>query len=123
MWAQLINTGLGLWLMITPSLLFYNSAGADSAHIVGPILVTFSVTSLWECTRVLRKYNYPFALWLLLAPWILDYNNSFSAMNDMGVGLLILVFSSIQGKIEKRYGGGWSALWKDEAYMKKNQSK
>ena len=121
MWAQLANTFLGLWLMIAPSVLMYNPAGSNSAHMIGPVVITFSITAMWECTRGMRKWNYPLAVWLILAPWILNYDDSLAAANDMALGLLIIVFSSIKGKIENKYGGGWPSLWKSETYQKENQ--
>ncbi|MCM8570833.1 hypothetical protein NE848_15660 [Gramella jeungdoensis] len=111
MWARFINTALGLWLMITPGIFQYSSAAADNGHILGPVIVTFSVVAMWEATRVVRKWNFPVAIWLLAAPWILGYENTIAIVSDMGVGVLVLIFSSIRGKIEKNYGGGWSSLW------------
>lgn len=113
MWARFINIALGLWLMVAPGILQYSPAATDNGHIIGPIIVTFSVIAYWEATRVLRKWNYPFAIWLLLAPWILGYDNTFAIINDMAVGMLVLIFASFGGKIKKSYGGGWSSLWKE----------
>ena len=112
MWPRIINSLLGLWLMIAPGILQYSPAAADNGHIAGPVIITFSVVAIWEATRVLRKWNIPVAIWLLVAPWILGYDNTIAIISDMGVGVLVLIFSSIKGKIEKDYGGGWSSLWK-----------
>lgn len=118
MWAQIINTILGLWIMIAPGILGYSSIAADNGHIVGPIIVTFSIVSLWEATRSVRKFNYPFAIWLLVAPWILGYSETSAIISDMAVGVLVIILSSVQGKIENSYGGGWSVLWKDNSSSK-----
>lgn len=77
MWAKFLNIFLGLWVMVAPGILGYSSAAADNGHIVGPIIVTFSVISLWEATHVLRQWNYPFAIccflplgyWDTTMPW------------------------------------------------------
>lgn len=114
MWARLINTALGLWLMIAPGIFQYSPAASDNGHIAGPIIVTFSVVAIWEATRLVRKWNFPIAIWLLAAPWILGYENSIAIISDMGVGVLVLIFSSVKGKTERNYGGGWSVLWKNE---------
>ncbi len=112
MWAKIINIFSGLWLMVAPGILGYGSAAADNGHIVGPIIITFSVVSLWEATHAVRKWNYPFALWLLLAPWILGYSDVLAIGSDMGVGVLVIFLSSIEQKIKNSYGGGWASLWK-----------
>ena len=97
--------------MVAPGFFDYSQAAADSGHIVGPIIVTFSVVAIWEATRVVRKWNYPAGIWLLIALWVLGYDSTIAIISDMGVGVLVLIFASIQGKIEKSYGGGWSSLW------------
>ncbi len=113
MWAKIINIILGIWLIVAPSILGYGSAPSDNGHIVGPIIVTFSVIALWEASHGVRKWNYPFALWLLLAPWILEYDYALAAGSDMVTGILVIIFSSFKQKIENRYGGGWVSLWKE----------
>ncbi|WP_207388429.1 SPW repeat protein [Gramella sp. KN1008] len=118
----MINTILGLWLMISPGIFQYSSAAADNGHIAGPIIVTFSIVAIWEATRVVRKWNFPVGIWLLAAPWILGYENTLAIVSDMSVGVLVLIFASIPGKIEKSYGGGWSSLWqKNPEHIQKSK--
>lgn len=116
MWAQIINAILGLWLMAAPAVLGYSNqtTTADNAHIVGPVIVSFAVISWWEATRVVRLYNVPLGLWLLLAPWILNHESTAAIINDSIVGLLVLGLSFVQGKIESTYGGGWAATWRKD---------
>ena len=115
MWAQAINSLLGIWLMAAPGIINFGNKAADNDHIVGPVITTFAVISLWECTRVTRTYNIPLGAWLLMAPWMLGYESTFAIVNDMMVGGLVILFSFVKGKIEKRYGGGWSAVWKSDS--------
>lgn len=98
--------------MAAPAVLGYNSAGTDSNHIAGPIIATFAIVSLWEATSAVRKFNYPCGIWLLLAPWILGYDQALHIANDMVCGLLVLIFASISMKITGSYGGGWKVLWR-----------
>ena len=112
MWAQGLNTLLGLWLMIAPSVLTYGQTAADNGHITGPVLIMLSVVSYWEATRNLRKVNYPVACWLLLAPWILNYESTYALLSDSATAVLVFIFSSVKGKIDNNYGGGWRSLWK-----------
>lgn len=112
MWAQIINTALGLWLMISPAIFGYGGRAADNAHIVGPLIATFSISAMWECTRLLRKWNYVPAIWLLLAPWVFYYGHNLALTNDTACGILVIIFSSFKGKTDTRFGGGWASLWK-----------
>ena len=114
MWAQAINVLIGLWVMVAPGIFDWGPSATDNGHIVGPVIFTFSFTSLWEVTRGVRKANYPLAVWLLIAPWILGYSSNAAIISDMAAGILVIIFSSFQGKITQHFGGGWSSLWKDE---------
>ena len=119
MWAQVINAILGIWLMAAPGIFGFSKTMADNDHIVGPVIATFAIIAFWECTRVVRTYNIPLGAWLLLAPWVLGYDNTIAIVNDMVVGGLVIGFSLVKGKIEQRYGGGWSAIWKSNALHQK----
>tara|TARA_Y100000815_G_C13274529_1_gene474406 strand:+ start:440 stop:793 length:354 start_codon:yes stop_codon:yes gene_type:complete len=112
MWAQIINTFIGLWLMVAPKILGYESVSGDNGHIIGPLVITFSVVSYWEATRDVRKSNYALGLWLLLSPWVLNYDQNSAIISDMAAGILLLIFASVQGNIKGRYAGGWSSLFK-----------
>jgi hypothetical protein len=111
MWAQIINTLLGIWLMASPGIFNYKSSGADNNHIIGPIIATFALVACWEATRALRKLNIPLGLWVLAAPWILGYQEPFPIINDMACGVIVITLATIRGRISGSYGGGWSVLW------------
>ncbi len=111
MWAQIINTVLGIWLMASPAILSYGQTGADNAHIVGPLVVTFAFVACWEVTRSLRVVNVLTGLWLLAAPWVLGYEYALPIINDMVVGALVIILALVEGRIEARFGGGWKSLW------------
>ena len=116
MWAQIINTLLGIWLIASPAVLGFSEDKtiSDNAHIIGPLIATFATIAWWEATRVVRYYNVPLALWLLLAPWVLNYEPTAAIVNDMLIGAAVLGLSFVKGKVEGTFGGGWSAIWKKD---------
>jgi hypothetical protein len=114
MWAQIVNAILGLWLMASPELLGFDNPVADNDHIVGPLISSFAIIAIWEATRVVRLYNVPLAIWLLIGPWLLGYEETGASLNDMLVGLFVLILSFVKGKISQRFGGGWSAIWRSD---------
>lgn len=116
MWAQVINALLGIWLTASPAILgLEDKTISNNAHIIGPVVASFAIIAWWEATRVVRLYNVPLGLWLLLAPWVLGYENPAAIFNDILVGAAIVCFSFIKGNIEGSYGGGWSAIWKKDS--------
>jgi uncharacterized membrane protein YdjX (TVP38/TMEM64 family) len=120
MWPRFINMLIGLWLMSSPGLLNYDSAATDNGHIIGPILATFSAIAIWEATRNVRIWNYPLGVWLLLAPWILDYTYLTAILSDMIAGVIIIILCSIKGKVKQSFGGGWRALFKKKSNPQQN---
>lgn len=109
---QWINTLAGLWLMTAPSVLNYGSNASDNGHIVGPVIVTFSVIAMWDCTRNTIRWNIPLAIWLLIVPFLLDYTNFSACLSDISAGVFIFILSIKEIKAGKNYNGGWSYLWK-----------
>lgn len=41
------------------------------------------------------------------APWILGDYPGEAMLNSLAVGVLMIAFALVRGKIEKSYGGGW----------------
>jgi hypothetical protein len=112
MWSAILMSLLGIWLMIAPGLLDFKKEISDNAHIVGPLIATFSMIAIWECTRNVRMFNLPLAIWLLAAPWIIQYENSTALINDYAVGISLIFLSLVRRKRKRRFGGGWPAIWK-----------
>ena len=89
--------------MVAPSALETEAAIADSDHLVGALIVTFSVIAWAEVTRGLRWLNATLGLWLIAAPWFLAGGTSMSTGNDVAVGLLLLLTSLPRGTVHEYY--------------------
>ena len=109
--------------MIAPALLDYDRNISDNAHIIGPLIATFSLIAVWECTRNVRFLNLPLAFWLLLAPWILNYENSIATVHDSAVALAIVLLSFVRPRRKHRFGGGWAAVWRSDTPHSKQARK
>lgn len=82
---------------------------ADSDHLVGALVVTFTVTALAEVARPVRFINFAFGLWLIIAPWLLEGASSTAAWASVIAGLLLIALSVPRGTIRQRYGD-WGKL-------------
>ena len=111
MWPRIINIGLGVWLMAAPAILGYGGAGRTNDVIVGALSATSAIVSLSEVMRPMRWVNVAMGVWLLVAPSYLGYGYS-PIGHRMFVALLMLSSALVRGRIESRFGGGWSALWR-----------
>jgi len=111
---QLINVALGLWIMIAPATLNYGRPASTSDFIVGPLVASFACIALWEATRPVRWLNLPLGLWLAASPWLLGHPSSAHA-NSVVIGIGVAILSCLGGRVRQRFGGGWSALWRQSA--------
>ncbi|HYF68412.1 MAG TPA: hypothetical protein VD884_09755 [Ohtaekwangia sp.] len=112
MWAQIINTLLGIALMALPNTFEYSGSAADNDHIIGPLVVSFAIIGISGCTRTVAFYNIPLGIWLLLAPLILGYDDPLNFYVDMGCGIAITLLAFVRRHTSNQYGGGWSVVWK-----------
>ncbi len=105
-WTLLLSIAIGVWLTFTR--LSFNSGGAmaNSDHLIGALVVTFSIIALAEVGRAIRVINIPFGIWMIAAPWLLSGATSpLAAWNGVISGLLLIVLAAPRGTIRNSYAG------------------
>jgi len=112
MWARVVNTILGIWMMVVPSVLRYEKVAANNAYIFGCVIATIAIIAMAESVRNVRWLNLFMGLWLVVAPWILTFENSTNILNDTIVGLLVAGLSFVKGRIKEKMDGGWIKIIK-----------
>ena len=113
MWAQVINTVLGVWLMVAPAVLGH--AGEPLGKFdrgIGPAVAAVSFVAVAQISRSVRWLTVPLAAVLVIAPWFLDAPTA-SKLNSVAVAVAMLVLAPIGRPDQRRYGNGWSTLWRD----------
>jgi nucleoside-diphosphate-sugar epimerase/uncharacterized membrane protein len=104
-WNLWLSALIGAWLMAAPSVLGLSGAAADSAHIVGALVVTFAVVAFAEPARLARFLNVLLGAWILLAPWLLAGGTPAWPWASAVTGLSLIILSLRRGPVEDRYGG------------------
>lgn len=104
-WTLLAAMALGVWLMLSPTVFGTTGLMADSSHLVGSLVVSFTVIATGEPARAIRFLNVPLAAWIVVAPWLIGGVPTIAVINAMVVGALVVVCSVPRGPIEDRYGG------------------
>lgn len=102
----LASCAIGIWLTFTR--LTFGSFGtmANSDHMVGLLVVTFSIIAFAEVARSVRFLNVPAGLWLIIAPWLINGSaSSLASWSSVIAGLLIVGFAIPRGSIKNSYGG------------------
>lgn len=107
----ILNIVIGLWVMVSPSVLPASASMADSNHITGPLIMTFSVVALWEVNHSIVKANIAAGAWLLVSfivfadvPWEAIVSNAVA-------GIAVILLSLVKRKRKTNYGGGWRSLF------------
>lgn len=103
-WNLLLCTALGVWLMLSPSVLGYGAPLANSDYLVGALVITFSVVAMGEIVRSVRFVNILLGAWIGIAPFIFQEPVGPVMLNALGCGSLIILFSIRKGKIMNTYG-------------------
>lgn len=90
-----LNFLFGIWLIISPYILGYQTSQAKWQSVVAGILVAilaavryFSPTQVWA-----SWVNAVIGLWMIIAPFATDYQATSSYWNQVIFGILILLVS------------------------------
>ena len=103
-WNLWLCALIGAWLMASPTLLGLAGGVADSTHIMGALVVTFSVIAFAEPSRHVRWLNVLSGLWVLLAPWLLAGSTPAWPWISVATGIALITLSLRCGPIEDCYG-------------------
>lgn len=95
---------IGGWLMISPTFITAQSLALNNFYFSGALVVTVSFISFAQVSRSVRLLNLLFALWLLVAPFVLVGFNILSALNAILSGIALGLFTIKRGTINTRYG-------------------
>jgi len=100
----ILSSFLGVWIIFSPFIFGYKNSIADSDHLVGALVVTFSVIAMGEIVRYIRFVNILLGLWIILAPFLLEGSTKAIIFNALVCGILLILLSFRKGKIMSRYG-------------------
>jgi uncharacterized membrane protein len=101
----LATIGIGIWLTFTRVTFGSTGQMANSDHIIGLLVVTFTIIALAEVARSVRFLNILAGLWLIAAPWLLDGAGSpLATWSSVLCGLLIIGLAIPRGSIKNSYG-------------------
>jgi uncharacterized membrane protein len=104
-WTLLLSIVIGLWLTFTRLSFHSSGAMANSDHLIGALVVTFSIMAFAEVGRAIRFINIPFGAWLIAAPWLLHgIASPLAAWNGVISGVAIIALALPRGRIRDSYG-------------------
>lgn len=105
-WTLMLSIAIGVWLTFTRLSFGSSGAMADSDHLVGLLVLTFTIIALAEVGRATRFVNLPLGVWLIAAPWLLDgIASPLAAWNGVICGALLIVLAIPRGRVKDSYAG------------------
>ena len=114
MWAQIVNTVLGVWLMFAPAVFGHvGTTLAGFERTVGPVVAAASFVAIAQISRSVRWLVIPVALVLVVAPWFLDASTA-EKIHAVLVAVVMTVLAPVGRPDQRRYGNGWTTLFRDE---------
>lgn len=108
-WTLVASTLIGVALMCTRLMFDTSGAAADSDHIVGSLVVTFSIMAWGEVARPLRFVNIAFGVWVVLAPWVIGGYSGIAAAASVFFGIALIWLSIPPGRIGSHFGN-WDRI-------------
>jgi hypothetical protein len=103
-WTLVLSVAIGVALMLTRVLLDASGTAANNDHIIGALVITFSIMALAEVARPLRFVNVALGLWLVLTPWLLAGYSGMSSVASVIAGGLLILLALPRGPIRNHYG-------------------
>jgi hypothetical protein len=108
-WYLAASTAIGVALMCTRFLLGTSDDAANNDHLIGSLVITFSIMAMGEVARPLRFVNIGFGAWLIASPWLVDGYSGVAAAASVLLGALLIWLALPLGRIEGRYGA-WDKI-------------
>ncbi len=104
-WNLIVSVFVGVWFMVSPTVLGYEGKLADSNHLVGAVVITFAIISMSEVARSLRFVNILLGLWLATSIWIFDNPGGIALWSQLALAVVLILISFRKGVIEEKHGG------------------
>ncbi|SCZ66428.1 NAD-dependent epimerase/dehydratase family protein [Thiohalomonas denitrificans] len=102
-WTLGLSILIGAGLMLTRLMFGTEGAAANSDHIVGALVISFSIMALSEVGRPLRFANVLLGAWAFIGAITLNGYAPFGSVAAAVAGLVLIGLSLPQGRIECRY--------------------
>ena len=96
--VDVINLILGGWLFLTPWIFgFAGGAAGWNAWIFGAVIALFAIAALAAFAEWEEWINLAVGLWLVAAPWTLEFaGNAMAMRNHVIVGIVVAVLAAVE---------------------------
>jgi hypothetical protein len=103
-WTLAASTAIGIALMCSRLIFDASGPAANNDHVVGSLIVTFSIAAMGEVSRPVRFANIPFGAWLVVSPLMFSGYSPIAGGANVLFGLLLIWLALPPGPIRSHYG-------------------
>lgn len=119
-WTMILTGLIGVLLMFSRLLFDARDAAADNDHLIGALVVTFSVMAWSEAGRPLRFVQILFGAWLILAPWLISGYTGLGTGASLVSGLALIALAVPLGPVTSNFGA-WNKAARTRLHWPKRQ--
>jgi nucleoside-diphosphate-sugar epimerase len=103
-WTLVTSALIGAALMFTRVIFDTTGAAADNDHLIGALVISFSIMALSEVGRPIRLANIPLGVWLILAPLLITGYSGLAQVASIAAGGLLVWLALPAGPQVSHYG-------------------
>ena len=110
-WQDLVNLILGVWMLVSPWILGFQSESGTAANavILGVLIAAVALIASVRAMAWQEWTNLVLGVWLIISPWVLRFSHTTAAMWDaVIVGILVALLALWAAGTDKDIGGWWS---------------
>ncbi|MDB2614020.1 vitamin K epoxide reductase family protein [Chlamydiales bacterium] len=100
-WNLVISTLIGFFLMFSPKFFLEKGYLADFDHIIGALIMTFSIISMAEVIRSFRYVNILLGSAALIMAF---FSSEIEMWNHIIIGVVVILLAIPKGNIKESYG-------------------
>ncbi len=109
-WQDPVNLLLGLWTLVSPWVLAYQTETQPmwNSVVIGLLIAVMAVTELVDLMAWEEWSNVALGIWLLISPWVLGFSALHVAMwNAVVIGIVVAGLALWVLATDKDIGGWW----------------
>jgi hypothetical protein len=99
-----LSAVLGIWMMLSPAVFGVGKPASDLNHLIGALIVVFSVIAMGEPVRLVRYFNVLLGLGVAVAVWFIGTTPAVFQINSVLVGIFVALLGLPRGHIVESFG-------------------
>jgi hypothetical protein len=110
-WQDIASLLIGMWLVVSPSVLGFTEAAAWITVVLGLCVVLFAVEGFIIPSYLEEWGEILLGLALLAAPWTVGYEPEWATISSMVSGILVILLGASELMDDRDFATWWHDRW------------